>query len=308
MIIKRFSLTAIAIGIFYSGIFTVLAQNDSKQNSDTEFTFEFPSIPSQLTSPEERAEYLLTHFWDNFDFNADYSESSMFVEQSLVDFLSVLPYSPAEETEIEAFSILLSKSAANLTLQKDISRLTDIYLANSDSPMRNDKLFISYLKASLSQPDLTEAEKMRKRDMIEMLSKNMAGDIATDFSYKTPNGNEYTLLTSLPSESDLILMFFDPNCESCEEAMAEMINSENLKKRIESGEINILAIYSGDNVSAWQKKVTMLPETWTIGINESEIEDMDLYYFPALPAFYLIGSDGIIKAKEVPLSWILKEN
>lgn len=305
---KVISLIIYALGTLFGVSFDVLAQNEREINSSGKFTFEFPTIPSGLVSPEERAEYLLTHFWDNFDFNADYSESSLFVEQSLVDFLSVLPYAPKDGTVIKAFDILLSESSKNPSLQKDFYRLIDIYLANTDSPMRNDKLYINYLKSSLSQPGLSEAEKMRKKDMIEMLSKNMEGDKATDFSYRTADGTEHTLLSSLPQNSDLILIFFDPNCESCEEAMAAMIKSENLKKRVDNNEIKILAVYCGDNLPAWERKTSILPETWTVGINENEIEDSELYYFPALPAIYRIGSDGVIKGKELTLSCILGEN
>ena len=305
---KKLSRVIFAVVIFFATALGAMAQNEHERNIAEKFTFEFPTIPSNITSPEERAEYLLIHFWDNFDFNADYSESTLFVEQSLVDFLSVLPYAPTDETVIMAFDILLSKSSTNSALQKDLYRLIDIYLANTDSPMRNDKLYINYLKSSLSQPGLTEADIMRKKDMIDMLSKNMEGELATDFSYKTADGTEHTLLSTLPQESDLILIFFDPNCESCEEVMAEMIKSDNLKKRIDSGEINLLAVYSGNNFSAWKRKEAMLPDTWTVGINENEIEDSELYYFPSLPSIYRLSPDGIIKGKELTLSCILGEN
>ena len=40
-----------------------------RQEQAVEPQFPFPSIPSTLTEPEERKEYLLQHYWDNFDFS-----------------------------------------------------------------------------------------------------------------------------------------------------------------------------------------------------------------------------------------------
>lgn len=44
------------------------AQTDQKR----EVTFPFPQIPALLTDAEQRKEYLLKHYWDNFDFQIHY--------------------------------------------------------------------------------------------------------------------------------------------------------------------------------------------------------------------------------------------
>lgn len=302
-----FSLIFIAAGILCASYSCNAAAKENKENPSAGYTFIFPDIPNNLSSPQDRAEYLIAHYWDNFDFTADYSKADAFIEQTLVDFLSILPIIESEDPVVKAFEALITKSAVNEKLKNDIGRLIPIYLGNTDSPMRNDRLYLDYLEVWTSQPDLDRSEKMRKMDLIEMLSKNMKGTQATDFTYKTIDGKVHTMSSTLSPGSDMLLMFFNPNCDSCEGAIIEMENSQYLKKKIIDGELKILAVYSGDNVKEWKRKAAAMPENWTIGINENEIEESDLYYLPGLPSFYLIGADGIIKEKEMPLSWILGE-
>lgn len=280
---------------------TIYSQNRGNHN------FELPAVPDSLVQPQDRAQYIIAHYWDNFDFATDYSGDTSFVEQTLVDFLSVLPYVDSNEYISEAFDIILSRSAHNEELRNMLNHLIEAYLGNSDSPMKNDRVYVDYLSVLISRPELDEIEKMRKEDLIEMLNKNRVGTVATNFTFTTLNNKTHSMSDILSPQSDLILMFFDPNCDVCEEEITQMVNSEYLKNRIENGELKILAVYSGDNFSAWQRKAETMPGSWIVGISESEIEDNDLYYLPSLPTFYLIGPDGVIKAKELPLSWMLGE-
>ncbi len=52
-----------------------------------------PAVPATLRTPHARAAYLLEHFWDAMDFGDTLrSRDERFVEQSLVDFLSLFPH------------------------------------------------------------------------------------------------------------------------------------------------------------------------------------------------------------------------
>ena len=54
--------------------------------------FPYPQIPTMLVEPQQRANYLLMHYWDNVDFSdMTLVMNDDFMEQGFVDYLSVLP-------------------------------------------------------------------------------------------------------------------------------------------------------------------------------------------------------------------------
>ena len=53
--------------------------------------FPFPAIPEVLTSPEDRKAYLLTHYWEQFDFaDTTLVNNRDVTEQGFVNFIALL--------------------------------------------------------------------------------------------------------------------------------------------------------------------------------------------------------------------------
>ena len=53
--------------------------------------FPFPEIPATLTEPEARKSYLLTHYWDQFDFaDTTLVNNRDVTEQGFVNFIALL--------------------------------------------------------------------------------------------------------------------------------------------------------------------------------------------------------------------------
>lgn len=261
---------------------------------------ELPEIPSDLRLPEERADYLIRHYWDKMDFTDTVKALNVaFMEQSFVNFLSALPYASSEETIKDGFSILLRKASVEPKVYEFVTVTAEDYLYNPNSPMLSEDQYILYLTALSEQP-ISESQLARVEDRLETVSKNRTGSKATDFSYLMPNGAKSTLYNTLPSEgTDLMLIFFDPECENCEEILGRLQNDDQITTAIKDGKMKVLAIYAGDRIDAWRRKALSLPETWTVGINQYEIDDNDLYYLPGMPTIYILNWDGRVKAKDV---------
>ena len=57
----------------------------------TQVQFPFPTIPATLTEPEARKSYLLTHYWDQFDFaDSTLVNNRDVTEQGFVNFIALL--------------------------------------------------------------------------------------------------------------------------------------------------------------------------------------------------------------------------
>lgn len=262
-----------------------------------------PVIPDSLIIPSERADYLAIHFWDNLDFtDTVLSHSFSFLEQSFVDYLSVLPHASSLEVVQDGFKNLLSCTFADSTSFRMLTELGEVYLDGRNSPMRSEDQYICFLSALCASHYVNEATEARIKDRINMLNKNRKGTQATDFVFLTREGIESTLYSTLPENDSLLwLLFFDPSCETCDEVMKRMISDRDMNQKFSDEKIKILAVYSGDNVEAWIRKAQNLPAGWTVGINPGDIDEDELYYLPQMPTIYILDANGIVIDRDIKL-------
>lgn len=272
--------------------------------NDDDTIVALPEIPSELTDPNDRAEYLIVHFWDNLDLSDTIkTHDEAFMERSLSTFLSILPYSQNESVIKEGFRKMLDRTSEDPFVYQKITGASDSYLSDNDSPVKSEELYILYLQTLYDTTSLSEEAKARIADRLELISKNRVGEKAVDFTFTTPIGNESTLYKTLDEgNAKLMLIFFDPQCDQCEEIISEIKKDEKLNEDINSGELKILAVYSGPNKDAWIRKVSSLPSNWIIGINPSEIDEGELYYLPTMPTIYLLNNDGTVLVKDLQIN------
>ena len=151
-------------------------------------------IPSTLCIPHERAAYLLVHIWDDIDF-ADTlrSHHPAFMEQSLVNFLSLFPHAQAE-ARIMAVKSLMQRAEVDETAYRLLARLAEKHLCTSGSPMQNEEYFIPFLEEIVGTSLLDETEKSRSRFLLSAALKNRPGTMATTLltSHLTVNCKPYT--------------------------------------------------------------------------------------------------------------------
>lgn len=111
-----------------------------------------PAIPASLRTPHERASYLLAHFWDGMSF-ADTlrSRNPGFMEQNLVNYLSLFPHAPAE-ARTRAVHLLMQRAEADKPAYLLLAELAEKYLYATGSPMQSEEHFIPFLEETARTP------------------------------------------------------------------------------------------------------------------------------------------------------------
>lgn len=297
----RKSVLALGILLLISSAACAKDIEKAKKEVPQGVTIEMPNIPDSLQSPAQRADYLTLHFWDKLDFkNTALSNDKALMEQSFVNFLSVLPYASSDSVVGQGFGILLDRSHDDPAAFKMITGMADDYLSANDSPMRSEPLYIRFLSSLADFSKISDVERLRVADRLEQVSKNRIGAAAADFSFTALDGSVSSLSASLPEANSLLmLIFFDPECDVCEEVIERIRKDGKISKDAESSKMKILAVYSGSNLDVWRKKAAELPETWTVGINDGEIDEGELYYLPQMPTIYILDSNGLVVDKNV---------
>ena len=152
--------------------------------------FPFPEIPATLTEPEARKAYLLTHYWERFDFaDTTLVNNRDVTEQGFVNFIALLSDGTTpEELTRESLANWCAGFVGKEYARKVLTQTADSYLFNPNSPFYNEALYGMYLEALLSKLPQTDAMRSAYRFKLELVRRNNVGDKATDFVYYLSRG------------------------------------------------------------------------------------------------------------------------
>lgn len=261
--------------------------------------FPYPQIPSMFTQPEQRATYLLMHYWDNVDFNdMKLVANDDFMEQGFVNYLSVLPIVDAETAE-KSVETMMKRAEVNKNAYVRLVNIAEKYLFEPNSPMVNDEVYIMFLNQFLETGVLSNIERVRLEHQYKVVMKNRVGSVATDFLYADVKG-KISSLHSFEAEKTL-LVFYDPDCDNCDAIIEKLRTDRELNSRIESGKMRVLAIYADENRELWEKDLVNMPQNWVVGRAVSKIQPLGMYVLRAMPAIYLLDKGKkVIKKEAVP--------
>lgn len=266
-----------------------------------------PVVPDSLRMPEDRANFVAKHFWDEMDFsNSKYALDDIFMEQAFSNYASVLPLAKADSLT-PYFADLLDRAYTDKRAFDKLADVATLYLYEPDSPVYNENLYCPFVEALLAKPArLDDAQKVTYEYRLDMLKKNIEGSVPSDFTFVDRNGNEQTLHSVMNGKCTL-LIFYDPDCDNCHRAMAILDSEPEIAALLQSGKLCILAVTDIDAKIRWRDTAGNVPAGWIDASEVTGIMDKEIYEIRHTPTFYLISADGKVLLKDKPLGAILGE-
>ena len=256
--------------------------------------FPLPSVPDSLVTAESRANYLALHYWDNVDFcdptiigNEDISE------QGFSNFISIMPYVMQKEVALAEF---VSKISLKPDVQDYFMAVAKKYLAESQSPVFNEELYITMLQSLLSSDMLDSARRAKYSVILDTEMKNRVGEVATDFEFMLRDGERGRL--SEINAKYILVFFSDPDCDRCNLVKAQIDASAVVRIKLLLGDLALLSVCVEGDTDAWKRIKT--PDEWIDACDEKcAIYDQELYDIPGLPSFYLLDSSHRVILRDV---------
>lgn len=292
----------LALMFLTCGGMTVNTENEVSSTDSilSQMGFRLPDIPGTLVLPEQQAAYLVTHYWDHFDFcDTAYIHLPEITEQAFADYLAVLPHT---KKEIACTSI---KGMLTRTIEADPTKrmysyflnLYKDYLYDPDSPVREEEFYIPVAQYILSDTINDEAVKERAEFDLTMMLKNRKGSIATDFGYVTFDSGKGSLYTL--KKDYTLLYFYNPDCTACREMTSYMQASSLLNRLLEDGRLDILALYPDEDTILWREHASKIPPLWINTKDEPRrLKDKLVYDLKAIPTLYLLDRDKMVLLKD----------
>lgn len=287
----------IAVGLLWIGLSTGCGNGEATKQSASASkpSFSLPTPPAMLTSPTQRAEYVVKHFWDAFDFtDTALVNSADITEQALVDYINLLPHTTPEVAEKSIASMLNRAVEADSSAFTHFTDLYERYLYDPNSPFRNEEYYIAVLRAIINNQHVDEIQKSTPRFQLEMALKNRPGTVAANFPLTLRNGR--TINLSNVTAEYTVLFFNNPDCHDC--ARVKQLLAEWTEPRVK-----IVAIYTDEEIDIWSK--TDYPAAWINGYTETT-EINASYDLRAIPTLYLLDRKKRVVLKDVPVEYLIE--
>ncbi len=196
-------------------------------------------------------------------------------------------------------------------------------LADPNSPVRNEALFISLLDAVLASPYIDSVGKIKPAFQLEMAIKNRVGNQASDFSFRVmPISPDTTAMkagvtgyrTSLYAiRSPFTLLYINnPGCHSCAQIRADIMFSPVVRRFVREGKLKIAGVYPDADLGEFRKGTAelfgdlqespdgaALRRAWLNGYDDSLLmRTRDLYDISAIPSLYLLDASKNVLIKD----------
>ena len=259
--------------------------------------FERVTPPGMMADPKQRANYMVTHFWDNFDFrDTMYCHAPNITERAFVDFLYIFPGASPEKIS-EGVKKLLTLAEVDVVMYNYFFKKAEHYLYNPNSSICNDEHFIPFLEHVVASEKLSDVHKIRPRHQLELAYKNRIGAKALDFTYTMASGRTGRMHDV--SAEYMLLMFYNPDCIECKRTTDELKASANITAAISSGMLKVLSVYPDENISIWESHIKDIPSSWINGYDKSlDVKNKEIYDLKAIPTLYLLDKDKNVILKD----------
>ena len=276
--------------------------SSGKSDGEQVRVFTHPVPPPIITTDYERGRFLVTHYWDEFDFaDTAYIHLPEILEQAFSDYIYFLSNAVDVKTAHASIGNTLLRTNEDTTgrMYEYIISLFDKYLYDTQSPFRREELFFPVVEYVLQDSTTSYAERVRYEDRFAVMSKNREGSIAADFAY-VMSTDKTSSLHSIKSDYTLLL-FYNPDCHTCSDMIRDIKASPVISHMIEHGQITVLLHYPGNDLSLWQGYSQDIPASWINGYDKNRHVKNNLYDFVAMPTLFLLDKDKRVLLKDVSL-------
>lgn len=251
--------------------------------------FEYPVAPEELTTIDEKSNYLVEHFWDPLDFKAKASVDQHALNDAFRVYTVPMRWADKTKTTVSTDK-LLEKLSKNPVLLTQFMKAAEENLYGPRAEVWIDEIYLKFLEAIVKNKKIPASRKNRYQNQLNILKNTTVGGKAPEFKFTGIDGKDRRYF---PMTTPTLIFFGDPTSSDWRMWRLKMETNTALVKAIDKGQLNIMYMVDSE-LPGWNKEVASYPSTWIVGCAP---DIRDTYDLRATPSVYLIGSDGNIILK-----------
>ena len=254
--------------------------------------FSLPQLPDTITGKQARTEYLLLHYWDNYDFQ----NPDIFIDGDAALGYFTLMKDTSRETSDKAIKQTLEKASKSNRIFSLFIDTFRVYLMNPQSLYCDYERYLAVCEFVINNEEINEYAKLNFEYEKTIILTNRVGEKATNFKVFDKNGKAIEL-KDIESEY-LLVLFNNPDCDICMKTKDNLANSEIVNSMIDSGILKVFAVCPYEQYDLW--KATSYPEKWLDGYDKNQtINNEKLYFFFESSSIYLLDKDKKVLKKDI---------
>jgi hypothetical protein len=285
--LKYLILSSVCISTFVGG--NVAAQDVI----EIQPLFEYPTAPEELNSLADKSDYLVEHFWDSMNFRNKTTVDQTALNHAFRVYTAPLRWANRDKALVSV-NKLIESIQKNPALFIQFTKAAEENMYGPRAEVWVDEVYVQFLKAFVKNKKVQEERKNKYRKQLQQLESCLVGAKAPGFEFENIKG---TTSSYFPMSTVTMLIFGNPKDTDWRLARLRMETNVSLSQAVDKGKVNILYILP-EKIENWQSEVSNYPSDWTIGCSEGV---KDIYDMRVDPSIYVVGSDGNIFMKNVPL-------
>ena len=271
------------------------------QQESPKTLFEYPQAPDTITSFQDRANYVIKRFWDNFDVSKPVKDEMAF-EVAFCDYLNFFPHAD-KLVVLRSINDLMYKLQSNKSNFLLIGRLAEKNLYSSQAMFVSDEAYLPFAEAMVKNKSLKKNEREYYRKQIERINQNKIGALCPELDVTCVDGSK-TKLSSLLGDKMTLLFFNDGECSDCVLARLRLSTNVLLNKLITDGELKIIYIYPKKYNKEWATEAATWADNWTIVATDDALKKFDVRQFPGI---FILNEEKKIADKNVSVDFLLRQ-
>ena len=275
----------------------------------------FPDVqlPSMISGQQEALEYLAENYWNTITdpFRPYPSDSALVsgvrktdVEQKFADWTYILETAglavwEKSMTRLYDRAFGCEKADTSSNVFETFADFVQKYLYDPNSPMRNEEIYLHFVRRYAEYDGLTEAEREKYRRQARLCALNRIGEKAADFRFADKRGWMRNLHDI---DAELTLLFFsNPGCNACMDIINVLKEDPVISGLISDGTLAVVNVYIDEDIQTWRSYMPVYPEEWYNGFDpDFVLRENTIYNIRAIPSLYLLDKEKRVILKDAP--------
>ena len=258
--------------------------------------FAYPVAPDTCSTLESRCNYIITHFWDDFDISKPISDDLAF-ELTFRDFVDFFRYAH-RNVVLSVSRDLVNKAQSNASNLQKLGEIAERALYGAEAEYWSDEVYVTFAKALAGSKQLPRAVRDYYAAQLTRINSVQVGS-ELDIEYVGVDGLKHRL-SDLTAKAYFIF-FIDDSTDSTIGRL-RLSTDVALNALLNAGEAQLVCLCLNKYSADWASAAAAYADNWIVGCGENFARDLDLRI---IPCCYLLDEQRTIVNKSLSVEALM---
>jgi len=276
---------------------TTLSAQEQLAEQQPGTLFAYPLAPDTCSTLEGRCNFIITHFWDQFDISKPITDDVAF-ENTFRDFVDFFRYAH-RNIVMSTVRDFVNKAQSNTTNLMKVGEMAERALYGNEAEYWSDEVYVAFAKPLAASKQLPRQVRDHYAAQLARINAVQLG-AEFDLEYTGVDGMKHRL-SELPEASSYILLFLNEDTDSSIGRL-RLSTDVALNALLSSGGAILVCLCSNKFSDQWASQAAAYGDNWVVGCNEDLAKNLDLRSFPCC---YLLDGKRTIVDKSLSVERLM---